>query len=330
MWTRTFGGVNHDYAYSVAQTADGGYIVTGITLSFGAGEMDAWLIKTDASGDTIWTRTYGGAYDDEGWSVAQTAEGGYIIAGTTFSFDAGGGDVWLIKTDATGDTIWTRAYGGTDNDEGRSVAQTADGGYVITGCTASFGAEGEDVWLIRTDASGDTLWTRTFGGYYSECGYSVAQTDDAGFVIVVATSSFGAGLYDAWLIKTNASGDTLWSRVYGGWDYDYGLSVAQTTDGGYVIGGDTESFGAGWYDFWLIKTDSLGMVGIAEPKPPAPICHLASTILPRARLLTELRQTPDLALFDASGRQVLDPTAITPGILFLRSAATTRRILVVE
>ncbi len=114
--------------------------------------------------DTMWTKTFGGSGSDAGNSVQQTSDGGYIVAGTTRSFGAGNADVWLIKTDASGDTLWTKTFGGSQWDNARSVQQTIDGGYIVTGFTASFGAGEFDVWLIKTDTSGDTLWTKTFGG----------------------------------------------------------------------------------------------------------------------------------------------------------------------
>jgi hypothetical protein len=256
LWTRTYGGTDYDAGIAVAQTTDG-YIVAGQTRSFGAGHYDVWLIKTDSSGDTLWTRTYGGTDYDGAGAVAQATDG-YITAGQTRSFGAGGWDAWLVKTDSSGDTLWTRTYGGTGTDIGRSVVQTADSGFVIVGVTESSGAGSADVWLIKTNALGDTLWTRTFGGTGIDCGYSATQTVDSGYAVVGYTASFGAGSYDAWLVKTNALGDTLWTRTYGGTSIDYGYSVAQTRDGGYVIGGYTMSFGAGYQDAWLVKTDATG------------------------------------------------------------------------
>jgi len=257
-WERIYGGSNKDRGEAVAQTTDGGYIIVGATRSFGAGADDVYLIKTNAYGDTLWTHTYGGSGGDWGYSVAQTKDGGYIIVGTTGSFGAGSFDVYLIKTDAYGNTLWTHTYGGNDGDWGEYVAQTTDGGYIIVGATRSFGAGSFDIYLIKTNAYGDILWTRTYGGSDVDWGYSVAQTKDGGYIIAGETWSFGKGSEDVYLIKIDAYGDTLWTRTYGGKDVDGGHSVAQTVDGGYIIAGFTESYGAGSDDIYLIKTDDHG------------------------------------------------------------------------
>jgi len=257
VWTRTYGGSSYDWGKSVAQTTDGGYIIAGYTRSFGAGGDDIYLIKTDAAGDTVWTRTYGGSSYEWGLSVAQTADGGYIIAGKTESFGAGLEDVYLVKTDAAGDTVWTRTYGGSDSDVGYSVAQTTDGGYIVVGYTKSFGAGEKDVYLIKTDAAGDTVWTRTYGGSERDGGESVAKTSDGGYIIAGYTESFGT--FDVYLVKTDTAGDTVWTRTYGGSSWDRGECVTQTTDGGYIVAGWTESFGTGAYpDVYLIKTEATG------------------------------------------------------------------------
>jgi len=199
LWTKTFGGSG--IGYCVQQTTDGGYIVTGCTTYGSAGE--AWLIKTNSSGDTLWTKTFGGIGYDEGKSVQQTTDGGYIISGHTSSFGAGKSDVWLIKTDSSGDTLWTKTFGGTEYDEGNSVQQTSDGGYIISGYTASFAAEEFDVLLIKTDSFGDTLWTKTFGGIGDDRSYSVQETSDGGYIIT-GTTPENSDYYDVWLIKTEA------------------------------------------------------------------------------------------------------------------------------
>ena len=258
LWTRTYGGSDNDWGYSVQQTSDGGFTVAGSTESFGAGAEDVWLIHTDATGDTLWTRTYGGSDYDFGKSGQPTSDGGFIVTGYNRSFSGGECDLWLIRTDAKGDTLWTRTYGGSGGEAGWSVQQTSDGGFIVAGYTSSYGAGGDDVRLIRTDSLGGTLWARTYGGIAGDVGYSVQQISDSGFIVAGETQSFGAGGGDVWLIRTDATGDTLWTQTYGGSDYDGGYSVQQTYDDGFIVAGMTQSFGTGSADVWLIKTDSLG------------------------------------------------------------------------
>jgi hypothetical protein len=327
LWTRSFGGTNSDEGWSVQPTADGGYIVTGYSRS-PVTSADVYLIKTNAAGDTIWTRTYGGTSEDRGYSVQQTRDSGYIIAGQTYSFGAGTptyDNVYLIKTNASGDTVWTRTFGGLYSDQAGSVWQTADGGYIIAGSTYSFGSGAPsygDVYLIRTDASGDTLWTRTYGGESYDEGYSVQPTVDSGY-IVAGYADVGSGNYDVFLVKADAQGDTVRTRTYGGSGAECANSVIQTADGGFVVAGYTYSFGAGNQDVYLVKTDSLGGVGVAEesPKPQA---------ISRRPAATAVRNLPPGATtFDATGRRVLHPK---PGVYFLRTVATAspRKVLLVE
>jgi hypothetical protein len=258
-FTRVYGGTDDDIGNSVQQTFDGGYIMTGPTASYGpgGGVFVTWLVKTNERGDTLWTRVFGGPRDGAGWRVQQTADSGYVIVGSTASLDTLG-DVWLIKTDSRGDTLWTRIYGGALEDLGDAVEQTTDGGYIVVGRTASFGAGGSDVWLIKTDSSGDTLWTRAFGGPGDEWGESVQQASDGGYIIAGITWSFGSGKADVYLIKTNAAGDTQWTRTFGGAEDDYGLSARQTSDGGYIVGGWTMSTTDSTTRIYLIKTDARG------------------------------------------------------------------------
>lgn len=257
LWTRTYGGISDDKASSIQQTSDGGYIIAGYTESFGSGGRDFFLVKIDSDGDTMWTRTYGGTGSDFAYSVQQTLDGGYIVAGGTSSFGAGDMDYYLVKTNSIGDTVWTRTYGGTGMDDFCEVQQTTDGGYIIEGCTNSFGAGSVDFYLVKTNPLGDTLWTKTYGRSTQDWGSSVDQTSDGGYILAGYTS-FGAGSYDIYLVKTNSVGDTLWTRNIGGAGEDDANSIEQTTDGGYIVAGLTDSFGAGLGDFYLVKTDSLG------------------------------------------------------------------------
>ena len=258
LWTKTFGGSNSERGHFVQETSDNGYIIVSNTWSYGAGMIDIWMIKTDAAGDTLWTKIFGDSKSDRGYSVQKTVDGGYIIAGNTSSFGAGGSDVYLVKTDAAGDTMWTKTYGGGDSDYGKAIQQTNDSGYIIAGYTHSYGAGETDIYLIKTNAAGDTMWTKTYGGSEKDYGYSVQQTDDGGYIITGNTRSYNAPDIDLLLIKTDASGSEVWTKIHGGSGWDYGYSVRQTKDGGYIIAGNTRSYGAGWYDVWLIKTNSSG------------------------------------------------------------------------
>ena len=221
-----------------------------------------WLIKTDEFGDTLWTKILPGI----GLSVQQTSDGGYVITGTTPSYD-----IWLTKTDSVGNPLWLKSFGTSDYDFGFSVRQTEDGGYIITGITDDLLPSGGCyTWLIKTDSVGDTVWIKTFGDldkiYMSK---DVQQTEDGGYIITGWTNSVGAGSNDVWLIRTNAYGDTLWTKTIGGGSPDASFSIQQTEDGGYIIIGWTNSFGVGNGDVWLIKLDpeSVTDIGNNERKP---------------------------------------------------------------
>jgi hypothetical protein len=260
-WSRTYGGVNNDYSFCVRQADDGGYVLAGYTDSFGAGSSDFWLVKTDGDGNMQWNKTYGGTGEDRAFSADQTVEGGYVIVGETDSYGAGNLDFWIVKTDSTGNDLWSRTYGGSNLDAGRAVKQTSNLGYVIAGWTRSFGAGGADFWLVKVDSSGYLQWNRTYGGAYDEEAYAIQQTSDGGFIAAGSTTTYGLGGWDFWQVKTDANGNTQWNQANGGASDDLAYSVQQTGDGGFILVGSTESFGAGLADFWLTKN---------VPPPPRP------------------------------------------------------------
>jgi hypothetical protein len=257
-WNYTFGGENSEWFRKVKNTSDGGYILTGITNSFGYGSSDIWLVKVNQEGLEEWQYTFGGADGDWGMSVEQTMDDGFIVVGHTLSFGAGFYDIYMVKTDAFGNEEWHQTFGGTEEDFGYSVLQTSEGGYVVLGFTVSFGSGSRDVWLIKTDAQGNMEWDKTFGGSERDEGYSVQQTTDGGYIITGYTESFGNGQYDVWLIKTDSQGQEEWDKTFGGSVWDEGYSVQQTTEGGYIITGYTISYGNGAKDIWLVKTDNAG------------------------------------------------------------------------
>jgi hypothetical protein len=267
-WDRTFGGLGKDLGFFVQQTKDDGYIIAGAKKSFWIiGSYDVWVIKTDSKGNIEWEKTFGGSGEDVGFSIQQTNDDGYIVAGYTSFTD--GKKVWLIKLDSKGNKELDIATGRADS-EAASVQLTKDGGYIITGYTPSLGTGKEDVWLIKTDSKGLWDWLKTFGGAEKDLGLSVQEIKEGGYIITGLTESFDVGKGDIWLIKTNLEGIEEWNRTFGGSNFDSGASVQQTMDGGYIITGynttsthrnrgysqllSTANLGR----VWLIKTDSEG------------------------------------------------------------------------
>lgn len=305
LWAKTYGGTDDEEGYSVQQTTDGGYILAGFTRSFGNGIRDAYLIKTNILGDAVWTKTFGDTLSDIFHSVQQTIDSGYIAVGYTYSFGNGSSDVYLVKIDANGNTQWTKTFGGTDFDLGHCVQQTLDGGFIIIGWSDSYGSR--KAYLVKTDSSGNPQWTKTHGSMAGEKGYDVQETSDGGYIIVGETAyfgnldvylvktdsignemwtrrhgwlgeeigysvkeisngfiivgqedSYGGGQQDIWLLKTNINGDTVWAKSIGGTAGDFGRSIEITSDENYLIAGYTSSYGSGGLDFYLLKTDTDG------------------------------------------------------------------------
>lgn len=257
-WNRTYGGPYGDGAWSLQGADDGGYLIAGYTSSLGR-SSDLWLVKVDSLGNEQWDKTFGGTGEDVGYSVKQTMEGSYVVAGTTKSYGMGSEYLWLLKTDINGKKLWDKTFGGfvsSSGDGAWSVDEAKDGGYIVTGYTKSFGAGAKDLWLVKTDTRGLKLWDRTFGGSKDDVGMSGVQTRDGGYIVTGRTASYGSGKDDTWLIKTDSAGREQWNRTFGGPEDDVGLQVLENRDG-YLITGRTESEGAGKRAF-LLKTDLRG------------------------------------------------------------------------
>jgi hypothetical protein len=261
-FNKTFKRFKNDYAEAVVQTSDGGYILAGFTLNlYGTGEQVAWLIKTDANGNKIWKKTFGGSQYERAMAVKQTGDGGYILAVDIESYGASLSDTWLIKTDAYGETCdysangnchenasrWAKTFGESGIDHASAVAQTSDGGYILAGGNR----------LIKIDGDGNELWNTAFGDG-SDYAHDARQTSDggyilAGFRIIDSSNEY----YDVLLTKTDEYGNKLWDKTFGGGGENVALAVEQTNDDGYILAGTT-AYGAGWGDAWLIKTDAYG------------------------------------------------------------------------
>jgi hypothetical protein len=254
-WIKNYGDGYHDeWGMIIQGTTDGGYAVFG-SIASGAGSSDMWLVKTDAQGDTQWTRVYGSEAPEYCHSGQQTSDGGYILAGSTESFGEGNTDIWLVKTDAVGDTLWTKTYGGTDYDDAESVYQTNDGGYIITGYRdgPDWGHPGY-MWLLKTNPEGDTQWTKTWAAAQpdrNDFGIHVIQTSDGGYIIG-GFVDFSGATYDAIAVmKTDALGDTVWTYRSASLMY----CIYETSDETYVTVGQTLNS-----DLILVKVDKDGDV----------------------------------------------------------------------
>ena len=178
-----------------------------------------------------WNKTFGGAIKDQAYSLVQSSDGGFAIAVETTSFGAGGWDVMLVKTDVYGNMQWYKTYGGAGTDYVNSVILTADGGYLLTGHTNSWGAGGYDVNVIKTDSLGNLQWNKTYGGAGQDRAYGAIRTSDGGYALAGYTDSYGAGLTDYYLIKIDFAGNMQWNKTYGGTNGDNAFAVVQTSDG---------------------------------------------------------------------------------------------------
>jgi len=255
LFAKTYGGTSDEWVGTMVQTNDGGYAVAGQTKSFGTGMTDILVVKITGSGDLEWVRTFGGAENEIAWSIAPTTDGGLALAGATESFGVGYYEVLVLKLTGSGGIQWARTFGGTANDEARSIIQTSDGGYAIAGATYSFGAGNTDLIVLKLTSSGGLQWAKTFGEANSECGYSIIQTSDGGYAVAGYTQSFGAGNDDLLVLKLTSSGGLSWAKTFGGTNYEDAWSIIQTTDGGYAVGGVSSISG---YNFLFMKLSSSG------------------------------------------------------------------------
>ncbi|MBA2613673.1 MAG: T9SS type A sorting domain-containing protein [Bacteroidetes bacterium] len=289
-WEHSYGGSDYDVAYCVNKTNDGGYILCGqassnnIDLTVNYGDSDYWIVKTNSLGVMQWQRSYGGSGEDNGSWIIQTNDGGYIISGyaTSNNVDVtnnhGLGDYWTVKTNSLGVIQWQKTYGGSSLDYGGKILQTTDGGYIICGTSKSndgdvSGNHGlEDYWIVKTSNLGVIQWQKSYGGSGNDYGQDIKQTSDGGYIVCGKSNSTNGdindnhGNNDYWVVKIDNLGTIQWKKSYGGSLFDNANSVIQTTDGGYLIAGQSNSidgdktFTNGSYDNWLVKVNSAGTI----------------------------------------------------------------------
>jgi hypothetical protein len=258
LWSEQLGCGGDCYGYTVRLAPDGGYLVSGHTDCWGHGDCDGLFFKTDSLGKITWMTTYGTALSEITSSFSFTNDKGYILIGYHGAISDSTGQVYLVKSDINGDTLWTKYYGTQASSLGYSVCQTADTGYVFTGYNTNYGPGRADIILGKTDAKGNLKWWKTFGGDSDDVAYSMQITKDGGYILAGYTCSLGAGSDDGYVIRTDAEGNQLWAKTYGGPKQDRFNHIELTNDGGYIMSGMTKSFGAGGADIYVVKIDSLG------------------------------------------------------------------------
>lgn len=280
-WEKSLGGVEADHFRSIQQTTDGGYIVAGYSDSNGGdltgnnGANDYWIVKLDAIGNIIWQNSLGGSGSEEAFSIQETTNGGYIVAGHTKSNNGdvtgnqGGWDYWVVRLDATGSITWQKSLGGSGYDYAHSIEQTTDGGYIVAGY--SYSDDGDltvnngdaDGWVVKLNATGDITWQKSLGGSASDEVRSVQQTAGGGYIVTGYSNSTDGdvtgnnGLFDYWVVKLDGSGNLTWEKSIGSSEFEYAYSIDQTIDGGYIVAGNSDSI-SGSYDYMLVKLDGSG------------------------------------------------------------------------
>ncbi|MDR2354296.1 MAG: T9SS C-terminal target domain-containing protein [Deltaproteobacteria bacterium] len=287
-WKKIFGGTRWDYAHSIQETSDGGFIVAGGTESDDGDvtknykDADVWIIKLDRQGNILWQNTYGGNAKDISYSIQETSDGGFITVAMSFSTDGdvtgnhGEGDYWLIKLDQIGNIQWEKSFGGSKNEEPQSVLITSDQGYIIAGSTESndgdvSGNHGQsDYWIVKVDLQGNIQWQRTLGGFNWDVVNSIQEISTGGYIIAGGTMSVNGdvtghhGAIDYWVIKLDTEGKIVWQKAFGGSDIDIATSIIETSDGGFMVAGTSLSHNGavtdnhGNFDFWLLKLDPSG------------------------------------------------------------------------
>ena len=257
-WEKTFGGEGAEIPRCIRRTSDGGCIVAGRTSSFSSGYCDFYIIKLDQNGNKSWEKVYGGDSWDDPWSIQQTADGGYVVAGFTESIGAGGKDVYIMKLDTSGERIWEKTFGGTLNEEAKSIQQTGDGGYVVAGFTESIGAGGQDVYVMKLDASVSGPGKRPSAAYVMTRQTPSSRLRMAAILSAGYTESIGAGGRDAYIIKLDANGGRTWEKTFGGTLDDEVYSIYQNKDDSYTIAGYIGSAGAA--DMYLAQLDANGSI----------------------------------------------------------------------
>jgi uncharacterized delta-60 repeat protein len=261
-WAKAYGTTSEESGISARLTSDGGYIIAGTAFTILTDSYDVLVMKCNSAGTVQWAKTFGDPvggtwHRDYGYDVDQTSDGGYIVTGLTGTL--WDNDISVLKLSSTGTVQWAKTYHDTLLDYALSIQQTSDAGYIVAGYT-KVSSDPAAALVLKLSSAGAIQWAKTFGGISSvgEDFRAVQQTSDGGYIVVGSTYSYGAGSGDILLVKLSSAGDLEWAKTFGGTGADFGYSIRQTSDGGYIVAGITLSYGAGLYDFLVMKLSSEG------------------------------------------------------------------------
>jgi hypothetical protein len=351
LWQRMYGGSQNEWPQTIIKTPEGNVLVVGFTHSSNGdipgnnGSSDGFAVTFSSSGNIVWSKVYGGASADFLRSVVPTDDGGWMLFGDIHSSipgSHGGLDYWLIKTDAQGNLLWQKVYGGSSYEAASAIHKTVDGAFMLFGRSASHDGDvvndipwhiASDLWIVRVNESGDIVWEKAIGGSNTELIYTAIKDVNGAFILGGETGSedFATnpfyGLNDSWVMNMSPAGDVLWTKTFGGYDFDYCNALLATPDGGFIAANTTFSTtqevigNHGDFDIWLVKFGAT--VGVFSPAqtPPAAI-----NITPNPAVNTISFQLPEhldvtqVSVTDVSGKVVLqanhtnrlDITALTP------------------
>ncbi len=262
LWKKTYGTEREEYCWNMTITQDGNYLLVGETSlegEYGEGNKDFYAVKIDLQGKKIWSQTYGGERTERCFGVDLTNDG-FILIGSTNSYGAGDQDVYLVKIDTQGKELWSKTFGSEKFDMGHDVKRTIDGGYVIIGYTQTQSQGKNDAWILKTDSKGNKVWETLIGEKEDDRTVRGIQTNDGNYIVTGYTESYGASIWDLFLVKIDNRGKVIWRRNHTGISSDLGYGIFESKDGGLLLTGQTYSYGDQKGDLWLLKTDGLGNI----------------------------------------------------------------------
>lgn len=255
IWQKTYGGAESDVGKSVVAVNNGGILIAGFTNSYGKDRTDVYILYIDKDGKEIWSKAIGGKEEDEAHDISLTADGGFVVVGSTASYGKGREDFYILKFDGNGKFLWDKVYGGVESDILHTLTPTRDGGFVVAGETKSFESKHKDIDIIKYTKDGEQVWHKIFGFDSKDWVNDIIKIPGGGYLLAGTTKSFGFGKFDFYVLEIDSKGSSVWANVFGGETKDIAHALTRTKDGKIIVVGETDSFGSGGYDFMILELE---------------------------------------------------------------------------